>query len=64
MLGKYLKDYRLSNNLTQTQMAEKLETSQSYYSQLEAGVRKPSFRTISKLAKLLNLEESFIRKLL
>ena len=64
MLKQLLKDYRFKHNLTQCQMAEKLETSQSYYCQIETGYKKPSFVFIRKLAKLLNVEESFIRSLL
>lgn len=64
MLERYLKKYRLNNNLTQAQMAEKLETSQSYYCQLETGRKKPGFKMINRVAKLLKLDPSFIRSLL
>lgn len=64
MLDSYLKKYRLKNNLTQSQMAEMLGTSQGYYSYLENGVRKPGINMINRIAKLLNLEPSFVRSLL
>lgn len=64
MLENYLKKYRTNNNLTQAQMAKKLSTSQTYYSQLETGKKKPGFTMVNRIAKLLNLEPSFIRSLL
>lgn len=64
MLENYLKKYRIKNNLTQKQMAKKLNSSQSYYSQLETGSKKPGFIMINRIAKLLNLEPSFVRSLL
>lgn len=64
MLNEYLKKYRIRNNLSQKQMALKLETDQSYYSQIECGKRKPGFVMIRRISKVLNLEESFIRNLL
>lgn len=64
MLKEFLKQYRLKNNLSQQQMADLLKTSQSYYSQIETGYKKPSFVIIRRLANVLNVEESFIRSLL
>ena len=64
MLQEYLKQYRVKNNLTQKNMAKLLETAQGYYSEVETGRKKPSFHFIKKLAKVLNVEESFIRSLL
>lgn len=64
MLENYLKKFRIKNNLTQVQMAQKLKTSQTYYCQLETGKKKPGFSMINRIAKLLNLEPSFVRSLL
>lgn len=64
MLESYLKRFRLKNNLTQAQMAQKLKTSQGYYSMLETGSKKPGFSMINRIAKVLDLEPSFIRSLL
>lgn len=64
MLNKYLKNYRVKQNLSQKQMAILLETGQSYYSEIETGKRKPGFVMIRRISKALNLEESFIRSLL
>lgn len=64
MLKEYLKQYRLRKNLTQAQMSELLETSQSYYSRLERGHRKPGIQMINRISKLLNQSPEFIRSLL
>ena len=64
MLGDFLKKYREKNNLTQSEMAEKLNTSQAYYSQIESGVMKPGFSMVRKIAKALDIEESFVRSLM
>lgn len=64
MLGDYLKKARLRKNLSQTQFAKLLGTSQSYYSRLEKSRVKPGLQMVSKIALALNVEESFIRSLL
>ena len=64
MLKEYLKQYRYKNNLTQKEMANLLNSSQSYYSQIESGLRKPGFTFVKRLASVLKVEESFIRNLL
>ena len=64
MLGQYLKQFRVKNNLTQQKMAESLGTSQAYYSQIESGAKNPGFTMVSKLAKVLMVEEKFSRSLL
>lgn len=63
MLGEFLKKYRLKLNLKQSEMAEKIGTSQSYYSRIENSVVKPDINMIRKIAKALELEEAFIRSL-
>jgi DNA-binding XRE family transcriptional regulator len=55
-LGKVIKNYRKKNGLTQEQFAEKLELSTKYIQFLENGVRKPSLKTIYKIAKVLRLK--------
>ena len=64
MLENFLKKYREKNNLTQEEMAELLHTSQSYYSQIESGTVKPGFTMVKKIAKALDVEESFVRSLM
>lgn len=64
MLQRYLKNYRIRNNLTQKEMAERLRTSQGYYCLLETGRKKPGFTMINRISKLLSLEPSVVRNLL
>ena len=61
MLGNYLKKYRLDNNLTQTEMAESIGTSQVYYCLLETGAKKPGIQMIRKISKVLEVEPRTIR---
>ncbi len=48
-----LMDYRLRNDISQQEMAEKLGISQSYYSLLERGSRKPSTSTERAILRFL-----------
>ena len=64
MLKEYLKSYRYKKNITQKEMAVLLNTSQSYYSQIESGVLKPGYTFCKRLSKVLNVEEEFIKNLL
>ena len=64
MLQSYLKKYRLDHNLTQEQMAERLGTSQAYYSMLETGTKTPGISMVNRIAKVLRVEPSFIRSLI
>lgn len=64
MLGEFLKKYREKNNLTQEEMALKIGTSQAYYSQIESGILPPGFTMVKKIAKALEIEESFVRSLM
>ena len=64
MLKEYLRQYRIKHNLTQVEMAKKLDTAQGYYSQIETGDKKPGFTMVRRLASVLNVSEDFIRSLL
>lgn len=64
MLKEYLKRFRTKKNLSQAKMAELVGTSQSYYSLIETGAKKPGYVTVKKLADTLGTTEEFIRSLL
>lgn len=53
-LGGRIKNKRLELNLTQEQLAEKLELSAVYIGQIERGERKMTIETLVKLANSLN----------
>ncbi|WP_304427626.1 helix-turn-helix domain-containing protein [Dubosiella newyorkensis] len=44
-----LKKFRKTKDLTQTEMADKLQVSYSYYSKVESGNKKPGFSFLEKL---------------
>lgn len=64
LLGDYLKHYRLAKNLKQSEMAELLNMHQCDYSLLENNKLKLGINRINRIAKLLEVEPSFIRSLL
>ena len=64
MLGEYLKKYRLSQILTQEQMAKLLGMRQCNYSLLENNKLRPGITIINRIAQTLNVKASFVRSLL
>lgn len=61
ILGKRLKELRLKANLTQAELAEKLELSPNFIGMVERGERNTTFVNVYKIAKILdkNLETFF-----
>ena len=64
MLGEYLKKYRLSKNLKQEEMAKLLGMMQCNYSRLENNKLRIGIVMINRIAKVLDVEPSFVRGLL
>lgn len=60
MIGKVLKQYRISHDLSQYEMADLLETYQGYYCNLERDKCKPGIVMIRRIAKLLGSDENTI----
>ncbi len=56
-MRKYLISLRKAKNLTQKQLAEKLDISESYYSQIENGERQKrmDITVIDRLSKALDV---------
>lgn len=54
-MGKTLKDYRLSKNKTQLDMAKAVGISESYYNLIENGNRMPAIDIANLIAKELGL---------
>lgn len=52
--GDKVKQLRLESNLTQTELAEMIGTSQEQISRFEKG-QEPQFQTLKKLAKALEI---------
>ena len=54
IMGKNIAKIRAKNHLTQEQLAEKIDVSTVFISQIETAVRKPSLETIYKLSVALD----------
>jgi len=52
-LGKKIKLARIELDLTQTQLAQRINTQQKSISRYETGASLPSIRTLVKIAKVL-----------
>ena len=59
MFNKRLEEYKNKLHLNKRQMADKLELSESYYSLIESGKRKPSKKFIEKLVLISDLPEEY-----
>jgi transcriptional regulator with XRE-family HTH domain len=62
-LGAYLKDQRVSAQLSLRQLAEQAGVSNPYLSQIERGLRKPSAEVLQQIAKALRIsaEQLYVR---
>lgn len=56
VLGHNIRDARKSLSLTQEQLAEKIDVSTVFISQIENGTRKPSLETLLKLSSSLGVK--------
>lgn len=57
MLGDYLKNYRISAGLTQSEIASKLKLSSAQYvSNIERGQAEPSIETLKIWVELCNID--------
>jgi len=53
--GKRIKALRTRNNMTQLELADKLNVSKSIISAYEKGIRTPAFETIVNLSDIFNV---------
>lgn len=62
-MRKWLVQLRLQKNITQVEMAKKLDISQSYYAQIESGERckKLTIDMVDKLSKIFKISLAKIR---
>lgn len=54
--GKNIKYYRFQKGFTQEQLAEKIDISTTYLSELERGMHSLDFEKIERLSSILNVE--------
>jgi transcriptional regulator with XRE-family HTH domain len=62
-LGDYLREQRVSAQLSLRQLAEQAGVSNPYLSQIERGLRRPSAQVLQQLAKALRIsaEQLYVR---
>lgn len=58
LFGKRLRRIRRQHDLTQEQLAESLDVSVEFVSNMERGLNAPSFETLEKIARVLGLSVS------
>ena len=59
-LNKSLKVFRTFNRLSQSELAKKLEVSNSFISEIESGKRNVTLNLVNKYAKLFSVQASEI----
>ncbi|MBX2905453.1 MAG: helix-turn-helix transcriptional regulator [Taibaiella sp.] len=59
-IGSAIKSIRKKLAITQYELAEKCDLSQTSLSQIETGIKRPSQRTITKVCTVLDIPESII----
>lgn len=61
-LGRRIKEYRTSINMTQEALAEAVGISAVFVSQIESGNRKPSLETVFSISTTLNVPIDYLMK--
>ena len=61
-LGENLKEIRMSKNITQSELAEKLSADKSFVSNIENGKTNTTLSTITSLAKALGVSTNELLK--
>lgn len=59
-LGQKIKRIRLDKDISQIALATEINIEKSNMSRIESGRTNPTFLTLSKIAKALNVELSFL----
>ena len=59
-LGKKIRSLRLTNPLSQAELAESIDVSTNYIGQIERGDRKPSLETLVSLCEVLHTSLDYI----
>ena len=58
--GKRLRSARMKSNLTQQKMADAIDMSLRNYQSYEQGVRRPTFKTLVKIADTLDVSIDYL----
>lgn len=59
-VGKRIRTFRIANNLTQAQLAEKLDISTNFVSEVETGKKNISLDILCRLCQYYNLSADYI----
>ena len=59
-LGQKIRSLRLTNHLSQAELAESIDVSTNYIGQIERGDRKPSLETLVSLCEVLHTSLDYI----
>ncbi|ADL08391.1 helix-turn-helix domain-containing protein [Thermosediminibacter oceani] len=59
-IGKRIRQIRLQRDLTQEELGERANLHYSYIGQVERGDKLPSLKTLSKIAKALNVSLDYV----
>jgi XRE family transcriptional regulator, regulator of sulfur utilization len=59
-LGKAIKELRKQKELSQSQLAELVEISQTSLSQIESGQKRPSSKNLKKISSVLEISEPML----
>ena len=59
-MGDRIKEVRKKHDLTQEQLAEKLDISVEYVSQIERGIKIPSMQIFIKLVEVLDVSADYL----
>lgn len=55
-----LKEIRISKNLTQEELASKAGINRSYYTNIELGIKNPSYNVAIKIKEILDFKDDEI----
>ena len=61
-VGRRIQKYRLQNNLTQEELAEKIGISQKHLSRIEQGYHNPRFDMITRISSALSVPTDALAK--
>lgn len=59
-----IREYRIKNNITQEELAEKLNISPRQVQRIESKQSRPSIKTLKEIIKILNISDDDIVKLI
>lgn len=60
--GKNVREIRISQNLSQGDVARRLKLHRSYISSIERGIRNPSLKVVEKIANALGVKADCLIK--